>query len=300
MIERSERERLWAILDRLHDVTYFGREARDAYKDLGVKDAWARYFAGRAAPLGQVTSATVIATFYHFGPSLIEKSLPQAWSVATPEAFLEARLDGFRATMARLAPRFGENLGEVNELLAEPSGRGMREGMPLYGANVALGLPSDPMDAFFMIATRYREHRGDCHNAVLATSHVSGPQAALLVAGLAGPAPEIAAGESSGIFDKARVGRGFSEQEWSDGLMALEGQGLLGSDGAITEQGIVFRTDIEERTDSLSGDLYRELSRDEVDRLVALLGPTVTLVEESHEFPSFMPVSVRLAQQLDK
>jgi len=300
MIERSERERLWAILDRIHDVTYFGREARDAYKALGEKDAWARYFLGRSAPLGSVTSAVVIATFYHFGPELIEPALQQRSSAASPEDFLAARLLGFRATMARLVPDFGEGLDEVNEVLAGPSGAGRCEGMPLYGANVALGLPSRSEEAFFMIATRYREHRGDCHNAVLVASHVSAPEAALLVAGLSGPAPERAEGNSKALFEKVRIGRGFHERDWQEALDSLRDRGLLGPDGAITEEGVAFRADIEERTDALDAYLYGDLSSEQVRRLVTLLAPTVACIDDSGEFPSFVPVPVRLVERLVK
>ena len=49
------------------------------------------YFAWRAAPLGPVPAAPVVAMFAGFHPGTVARALPDAWSRTTPQACLEAR-----------------------------------------------------------------------------------------------------------------------------------------------------------------------------------------------------------------
>jgi hypothetical protein len=76
--------RLWATLETLHDVTYFADGVRPAGVALGLKGFWMTYFAFRAAPLGPVPAAVVIAAFGGFRPAMVARALPDAWSRTTP------------------------------------------------------------------------------------------------------------------------------------------------------------------------------------------------------------------------
>ena len=82
--------RLWATLETLHDVTYFADGVRPAGVALGLKGFWMTYFAFRAAPLGAVPAAPVIAAFGGFHPAMVAKALPDAWSRTTPQACVQA------------------------------------------------------------------------------------------------------------------------------------------------------------------------------------------------------------------
>ena len=83
--------RLWVTLETLHDVIYFAADVRPAGIALGLRGFWMTYFAFRAAPLGPVPAAVVVASFGGFHPAMVGKALPDAWSRTTPEACVEVR-----------------------------------------------------------------------------------------------------------------------------------------------------------------------------------------------------------------
>ena len=56
--------RMWVLLEAVHSVTYFAPEARAAHEAVGLRGFWRGYFAMRAAPLGPVGSAVVVAVFH--------------------------------------------------------------------------------------------------------------------------------------------------------------------------------------------------------------------------------------------
>ena len=78
--------RLWATLEPLHDVVYFAGGVRPTGIALGLRGFWMTYFAFRAAPLGPVAAAPVIASFGGFHPAMVAKALPDAWSRTTRRA----------------------------------------------------------------------------------------------------------------------------------------------------------------------------------------------------------------------
>ena len=83
--------RLWWTLEPLHDVVYFAPGVREAGVGLGLRGFWMTYFAWRAAPLGPVPAAPVVAMFAGFHPGTVARALPEAWSRTTPQACLRAR-----------------------------------------------------------------------------------------------------------------------------------------------------------------------------------------------------------------
>src|SRR5579883_3046917 len=80
------------MFETYHAMIFFAPEARQAFLDLGLKGFWMGYFASRSAPLGSVSAAVVTALFYHFHPAMVARALPDAWSIASPEQILQARL----------------------------------------------------------------------------------------------------------------------------------------------------------------------------------------------------------------
>jgi Helix-turn-helix family len=94
--------RLWRALEPYHAVTYFVPETRQRTDALGLKGGWMSYFACRAAPLGTVRAEVVAALFYNFHPDMVRRAIPDAWSYASPEALLEARLAAADQGLRRL------------------------------------------------------------------------------------------------------------------------------------------------------------------------------------------------------
>src|SRR5215217_7296064 len=88
-------------VEPLHSHLYFAPEHDERFAVLGLRPGRMSYFAGRAAPMGPVGAGVVTATFYNFSPGLVAHMIPRAWTIASPEQVLAARLDGARASLTR-------------------------------------------------------------------------------------------------------------------------------------------------------------------------------------------------------
>jgi helix-turn-helix protein len=278
--------RLWATLEPLHDVIYFAGGVRPAGIALGLRGFWMTYFAFRAAPLGPVPAAPVIAMFGGFHPAMVAKALPDAWSRTTPEACLEARAAVSTAALREAGvdtlacERAAVLLGPV-AAAADPTGR------PLFAANATIGEagpPGDPVGQLWQLATTLREHRGDGHVAALVSEGISGLEAHLLQA-------------ADGRFPEAviRPARGWSEEEGAAAARALRSRGLLtaGAIPRLTPHGQTVLTTIESRTDerAWTGGLA-PLGEGGVDQVVALLEPSVRAVMATGMLPEINPTGL--------
>jgi hypothetical protein len=275
--------RLWATLETLHDVVYFAEDVRSTGIALGLKGFWMTYFAFRAAPLGPVPAAPVIATFAGFCPAMVAKALPGAWSRATPEACLGARAAVSTAALRRVGAdpaaceRAASLLGPV-AAAADPTGR------PLFAANAALQPPADPVGRLWQLATTLREHRGDGHVAALVTEGITGLQAHLL---------QVA----NGRFPEAliRQVRGWPDQEWAAAAETLRSRGLLTpfATPSLTAAGRAALDAIEAHTDerAWTGGLSL-LGEEGTERVIRLLRPSARAVVASGMLPEANPTGL--------
>lgn len=141
----SPARRLWQLIEPYHAVTYFNSECDQAYEEIGLRGFWRGYFAGRAAPLGEVGPAIVTACFFGFEPSFVARALPSIWSMTSPEVAIRARLDGADRALRRLLGNqiSGAELAEA-AALARQAIEGMPiHGRPLFAANSDLDWPDD-------------------------------------------------------------------------------------------------------------------------------------------------------------
>src|SRR5687768_9620191 len=249
-------------VEPLHSHLYFAPEHDEHFSAVGLKPGRMSYFAGRAAPMGAVGAGVVTATFYNFSPSLVAHMIPRAWSVASPEQVLAARLDAARASLTRLlgddAARSAE-VGELAELLREACGVLTPEGRPLYAGHADLPWPEEPLLALWHGATLLREHRGDGHIAVLLHAGLTGLEALITHTATGRGFTEPA----------ARATRGWKEEEWAAGCAALADRGLL-DDAGLTDDGKSLRAHIEAQTDALSADPWLLLGPERTARVVEL------------------------------
>jgi hypothetical protein len=278
--------RLWATLEPLHDVVYFADGVRPAGIALGLRGFWMTYFAFRAAPLGPVPAAPVIATFGGFHPAMVAKALPDAWSRTTPAACLEARAAVSTAALreAGVDPGACERAAVV---LGPVAGAADPTGRPLFAANAAIGEagpPGDPVGRLWQLATTLREHRGDGHIAALVSEGISGLEAHVLQA-------------ADGRFPEAviRPARGWPEEDWAAAALALRNRGLLTADTipGLTPHGRTVLTTIESRTDerAWTGGLC-VLGEQGTDEVVAILEPSVRAVVASGMLPELSPTGL--------
>ena len=199
-----------------------------------------------------------IPALHVFAPWLHRKALPAAWEVASPEQVQQARRDAMGTVLERA---IGDT--DVTELLAlvRTSCDGLTSpGRPLYAAHAGLSWPDEPRLALWHATTLIREHRGDGHVAVLLRAGLD-PVESLVLGGLfAGNTPFL------------RETRGWTDEEWTAGTERLTRRGLV-ADGALTEQGLAFRRDLERETDRLALEGWLHLGLDGTRRVLELATP---------------------------
>ncbi|WP_083282968.1 hypothetical protein [Humibacillus sp. DSM 29435] len=247
----------WGALESVHVLGYFADDVRDAYVALGLRPRLS-YFVARSAAYGAVGPEVPIATFYVFAPWLHRKALPAAWEVASPEQVQQARRDAMSTVLQRV---IGDtDLTELLALVRTVCGGLTSHGRPLYAAHAGLTWPGEPRLALWHATTLIREHRGDGHVAVLLRAGLD-PVESLVLGGLfAGNTPFL------------RETRGWTDEDWDAGTERLNVRGLV-ADGALTEQGMTFRRDLERQTDRLALEGWRHLGLDGTRRVLELATP---------------------------
>lgn len=273
--------RCWALLETLHVLVYFAPQPAQEYDGIGLHGR-KQYFASRSAPMGAVPAELAIATFYSFSPALVASALPAAWGKVTPEQALAARHRGVTATLRDiLADTADEPAAECGELLRTVTGELSVAGRALFGGHAALPWPSDPLLALWHGATLVREFRGDGHVAVLLANDL-GPIEACITGGL-----------HAGLLDFNRKTRGWTEEQWAEGVDRLTARGLLDSPTDLSADGKELRTRLEAQTETLAAPGWQAIGQDGLLRLDELLTPLVRTVLKSGVLPEAISRSKR-------
>lgn len=266
-MESGRVRQMWHLLEPLHALLYYAPEAFDEAAALGYDTAerWPSYFAWRSAPLGAAGPVEVTSAFYSFSPGMVARYVPDAGesATATPADVLAARLRAvdrtYRAVLGEDTVKSPE-LAEAAALARRAAEAAGTQGRPLAAANAALPWPEAPHLVLWQAATILREHRGDGHLAALLVAGLD-PVEALVSFAAVGAAPEA-------VFES----RGWSAAEWSAARARLAARGVLGADGAVTEEGRALRAQVESRTDELAAAPWDALGPDGTARLAELLG----------------------------
>ena len=250
---------MWTLYEPIHAMTYFAPEARAAFEQAGLRGFWRGYFAGRAAPLGSIGSAPVIALFNGFAPSMVQRALPAVWSMIEPAAALDARAVGAAAALRRLAadPATDAVVDRAAATLEDAVARLELPGRPLGAANADLPRRDDPYERLWQATATLREQRGDGHVA------------ALVAAGLAGLPMIVLRGALDIGRDQLQPARGWTDDEWNAATEDLVAGGLLDRAGRVTEAGRQRITEVEQATDAAAAHAWAPFSPDEIT-LVAL------------------------------
>jgi hypothetical protein len=270
---------LWTLFEPIHAVTYFSKEARTAFAAIGLPRYWDGYFAGRAAPLGAVSGAPVVAIFSGFAPALVNRALPAAWSVASPELVLEARYEGAEATLRSLVPD-QDMVAAAATALASVAARVNTIGRPLSAANAALEIPDDPYRVLWQAAATLREHRGDGHVIALVSLGIAGLTTLVLRAGLDLDATSM------------QKARGWTDEEWAAETDIQIARGMLDADHRVTAKGTAALDEAEHITNRLATAPWESLADPEVLDVARALVPIATAVAGlfPHPNPIGMPV----------
>lgn len=267
----------WRTLEPIHGLIYFAPEAGEAYADIGLPPGMGGYFASRAAALGAVPADVVIATFFNFHPAFVRETIPWAWSVASPEAVLEARVAAAgRALRVRLGDLATSPQVEEAAALARRAAESATqwpEGRPLFAAHAALPWPDDPLLVLWHAQTLLREFRGDGHIAAMTVEGVGGVEALILHGATGDVAPAT-----------LRSSRRWPRDEWAAGEERLRSRGWLDDGGALTDAGRAHRQWVEDRTDALAAPAYEVLGEDGCERLRTLCRPLSKAIVEAGAF----------------
>lgn len=220
------------------------------------------YFASRAAPLGAVPAEVVIATFYNFQPDLVRQAIPKAWSLASPQDVLAARLRTIDHALARvlgLAALDSREVEEAADLAREAASGCVADGRALYAGHASLPWPEPPHLSLWHGLTLLREFRGDGHVAALVAAGHSGCDAMVM---------HLATGEISPEFAASRA---WSDTEWKAASDGLRQRGLLDGAGKLTADGRAARQWVEDRTDELARGPWEQLGEERCRRLRQLV-----------------------------
>jgi hypothetical protein len=265
-MDASVARRMLRTLEPMHGMIYFVPEAHETYTAIGLKGRRMGYFASRSAPMGAVPAEVVIATFYNFHPDLVRRSIPEAWTRASPSLVLEARVEAADRALRRMLGDAVES-PEMTEAadLARRATEGCRpEGHPMYAGHAALPWPSpsDPHLTLWHAQTLLREFRGDGHIAALVTAGLTSVEALVVHQGTGDLAPGT-----------LQISRAWPDEEWAAGEAELRERGWLADDGTLTEAGRRAREETEDLTDRLALPCWEKLGEESCARLRQLVRP---------------------------
>jgi hypothetical protein len=276
--------RMWHQLEPVHAVFYYAPEVFAVAGELGfdVETRWPSYFPWRAAPLGPAGPHLVSSAFYSFSPAMVAEHVPAAWSVASPEKVLQARLTAVdRLFTALLGEEIHDpRLAEAATLARQAAEAADVAGRTLAAANLDLPWPDRPHLLLWQAITVIREHRGDGHLVALAHAGLDACEALVSFAAVgAAPAETFAS-------------RGWTGEEWAAATERLASRGWLDKAGNATDLGIRRRAEIERRTDELAEAPWRALGEERADRLADLLVPALTAVLNTGLFPQHTTLGI--------
>ena len=276
--------RLWQMAEPIHATTYFAPEPLQAFTDAGLRGFWRGYFAGRAAPLGQVGPGAVTAIFFGFAPTFVERAIPSVWSMAEPDRVLEARLAGVDAALPVL-------LGDIDEAAVRKAADEIRRAMegaspagrPLFAANLDLSWPEPPHLSLWHASTLVREHRGDGHVVALTEAGLDACESHLT---------QIAARNAP--LDTIAPYRGWEDDDWNAARDRLRSKGWFDDAGGLTDRGAEARRSIEDTTDRLAALPWSGDGADGsgLERAVEMLEPLTATVVANGSFPYPNPIGV--------
>jgi hypothetical protein len=274
---------LWRLTEPFHAVAYFAPEVVEAERRLGLKGFWMGYFSGRAAPMGEVDAAVVTATFFNFATWMVERAIPDAWSIASADAVLATRFEGVDAALrALLGDRVGSReLREATELAQLARDGCATAGRPLAAAWAGVEAPAEPHLALWCALSALREHRGDGHVAALVEQGLDGCEVHLLLVAAGGATREL-----------QQRARGWNDEEWDAAASRLAERGWLDDDGRLTDLGRARRGAIEDTTDRLASGPWAALGAERVDRFERSMAPLTEAVGAADLIPYPNPMGL--------
>jgi hypothetical protein len=252
---------IWALLEPVHDVTYFAPAALSAFTEAGLRGFWRGYFAGRAAPLGRARAAVVTASFYNFAPAFVARAVPGVWDLITPQEAVAVREAGAAASLRRVLDGREAEAARAADLLWRAAEGLDFAGRVLSAANSELPVSGEPLTRLWQAATLLREHRGDGHFAALAAADIDGCEAVVLRC-----ARDMAR-------DRIQPVRGWTDEQWEAAAVRLTERGWLTEEATLTAAGRAGHDAVEAATDQAAERPWNRLGAVRVAEVADVLLP---------------------------
>jgi hypothetical protein len=269
---------MYGLVEPIGLIPYAADEPAEALLELGLRNYWDTYFAGRAAPLGRDVPAGVVhAIFYNFAPGEAARHIPRVWDLITPEAALAARDRGCVAALRRMLGDLadGPGVARAADLAVKAATCTRTEGRPLYAALRTRPAPEQPLARLWYAANLLREHRGDGHVVALVANGIGGTEAHVLLA--------LSEGMPAEKF--GRVSH-LPHAQLAAVVDGMRDRGLIGADGWLTADGRATKARIEALTDDLAAPAYDALQPGELAQLIADLEPIAAALNSAYDAES--------------
>ena len=262
------------------------RRLRDAVEPLGAHGIWARetneryaalglnfltgYVRGRAASLGEPTTDVVVATFGVFSRSLLAPLYEETLATVSRGEVLEARVAGTIASLERILGE--EDVTRLVDVLVPALDGADGVARPLFSGLRGLGWPGATLGALWRACELLREHRGDGHLAVCVSAGLDPVEMNILT--------ELYSGMPLGSYTASR---GWTPEEIEGAVGALTDEGMV-RDGALTDEGVEFRVEVERQTDDLEQPILDELG-DDLEWVIGEIGRLSERIIAGEGFP---------------
>ncbi|GAA2540037.1 SCO6745 family protein [Pseudonocardia hydrocarbonoxydans] len=263
------------LRDALEPVAMHGVWSERVNRALAARghDFLTGYVTGRAAPLGEVPSSVVAATFAVFEPNVVD-ALWTAGRALVPLPELIALRDAEAAASLRAVlgdaaePEVARVAGILEDAVAGLDGTGR----VLFSALRSQPRLPDAFGRLWRAADLVREHRGDGHVAACIAAGLDPVRMGVLM--------EVWLGYPVGEYSGTRA---WPDEAAAAGVARLEADGLI-ADGAITERGRAVRDAIEAATDASQEALVAALGAD-LEPVAAVVAGWSEQCVQARQFP---------------
>jgi hypothetical protein len=246
---------------RLIGWIFWDPRAIAEYAAAGVPDGVGYYIASRAAPLAAAGDSAVVAAMYSIHPDFVRASLALCREHASFAAAAAARDVGVVEGVREIVPQICDELAAMADELWRAAEALPLAGRVFFAAHLDHPRPADPLLSAWHAVNAIREHRGDTHWAIQTAEGLTGTMAGVLDG--AWRAYED---------DWLPRSRGADDDAIAEAYRALEARGLA-ADGVVTDAGVAYRQELEERLDAATVDAWQALGAATTLRFIEMLEP---------------------------